>query len=62
MLCQKTSGRLIEDFEGGYNKWRSFDDMKDEKNTYKSFYQEMEIGIKGIPYVELLHSYGENEF
>jgi ADP-ribose pyrophosphatase YjhB (NUDIX family) len=62
MLCQKASGELIDDFEGGHNEWRSFDDMKNEKNTYKSFYQEMEIGIKGISYVELLHSYGENEF
>ncbi len=62
MFCDNVSGRLIEDHEGSKNAWRSMKDMKNETKTYKSFYQEMNIGIKNIPYTELLHSYSREEF
>ncbi len=62
MFCDKFSGQLKQNHEGSRNAWRTMEEMKGEEKTYKSFFQEMEIGIKKIDYTELLHSYSKDEF
>lgn len=62
MFCKNTSGTLIEYFDGGHNKWRSMEDMKQETKKYKSFEQEMNAGLRGIMFSEITHHYTKEEF
>lgn len=59
MFCDKTTGKLIKEYEGGTNSWRTMDDVMTNEKTYKSFELEMNMAIKSIPFYELLHSYGD---
>ena len=64
MFTDAATGTLLEQYDGGRNAWRTMEDIQTETKKYKSFLQEMTIGITGSmpPVVELLHEYGSDEF
>lgn len=62
MFCNHLSGTLKQVFDGGRNAWRTLADMDTEPKKYKSFDDEMQIGIRGVSFTEILHQYGEDEF
>ncbi len=62
MFCDSSSGTMKERFDGGRNVWRSMAEMANEEKKYKSFDQEMKVGLKGIKFSEIVHRYGDNEF
>ena len=62
MFCNSVSGTMLDVFDGGRNVWRTLKDMQHEPKKYKSFDGEMQVGLKGIPFTEILHHYGDNEF
>lgn len=59
MFCNKTTGKLIEDYEGGHNAWRKLNQIIANEKTYKSFELEMNLAINNQPFYELIHSYGD---
>ena len=59
MFCNKTTGKLIEDYEGGHNAWCKLDQIIANEKTYKSFELEMNLAINNQPFYELIHSYGD---
>lgn len=62
MFCDNVSGKLKEEFDGGRNSWRTLREMSDEPKRYKSFDQEIQVGLQSIPFTEIVHSYGDDEF
>jgi len=62
MLCTDATGTLLVDFEGGRNAWRTLEDMLSEPKRYKSFDQEMNAGIAGGAFTEIVEHYGGDEF
>jgi len=62
MFTDAATGQLKELFDGGRNAWRTLEEMKDEPKKYKSFDGEMKVGIAGIPFTEIVHEYGDDEF
>ncbi len=59
MFCDKSSGKLMEEYEGGRNSWQTMDYVMKNEKTYKSFELEMNMAINNVPFYELLHSYGD---
>lgn len=62
MFTDEATGQLKESFDGGRNVWRTLDEMADEPKKYKSFDGEMQVGIEGIAFSEIIHEYGDSEF
>jgi 8-oxo-dGTP diphosphatase len=62
MFCKNALGKLKVNFDGGRNAWRTLEEMKDAPKKYKSFDYEMKAGIEGIPFSEIVHHYGADEF
>ncbi len=62
MFSDDVTGTLKVDFDGGRNVWRTLEEMQNEPKRYKSFDQEMKAGIEGIPFSEIIHEYGGDEF
>jgi len=62
MFCDKFSGELMVEFDGGRNAWRTLEEMADEPKKYKSFNQEMQACIAGIALWEVVFDYGAEEF
>ena len=55
-------GNLIEEFEGGRNKWMSIDDLNKIKKKYLSTDIETSIGIGDVSFVEKVQIYRKDEF
>ena len=62
MFCKNALGKLKVNFDGGRNAWRTLEEMEDAPKKYKSFDYEMKAGIEGIPFSEIVHHYGGDEF
>lgn len=62
MFSRDVNGEMIEEYEGGKNQWRTFEDMKHEPKKYKSFMQEMQACLDGVDLVESFCEYGNEEF
>lgn len=62
MLCREVAGKMIDEFDGGLNVWRTLDEVLAEDKKYKSFEEEMNVGIKGVPFLEKVYHYNEDEF
>lgn len=62
MFTATASGTLKARFDGGRNVWRTMDDMAHEPKKYKSFDEEMRVGLEGTALSEVVYSYGDNEF
>ena len=62
MFTDAVTGELRVKFDGGENVWRTMEEMKEEPKKYKSFYEEMEAGIRGGAFVESLQEYTKDEF
>lgn len=62
MFTRTVSGTLTERFDGGRNMWRTLDDMAQEPKKYKSFDEEMRVGLEGDALSEVIHHYSDEEF
>ncbi len=62
MFCDKTSGTLLETFEGGRNAWMQIDAVRSQTKRYKSFDIEADIALKSIPFTESIQVYNDDQF
>lgn len=62
MYCDKTSGTLLESFEGGRNAWLPLDTVRSYEKRYKSFDVEADIALQSIPFTESIQVYNDDQF
>ena len=62
MFCDRFSGKLQVKFDGGYNAWRTLEDMALEPKKYKDFKTEIAACLTSIPLTERIYGYGDSEF
>ena len=62
MFCDRFSGELQVEFDGGYNTWRTLEDMALEPKKYKGFETEIAACLGSVPLTERMHDYGDSEF
>ena len=62
MFCDRFSGKLQVKFDGGYNAWRTLEDMALEPKKYKGFETEIAACLNSIPLTERIYNYGDSEF
>jgi len=59
MYCEKFSGKLMKEFEGGRNFWKTHDEMRAYPKIYKSVEVEIKAAAQNIGFVERVDWYGE---
>jgi 8-oxo-dGTP pyrophosphatase MutT (NUDIX family) len=62
MFCDAVTGKLMKNFEGGRNEWVPLETALSRDKRYKSFEIEAEIGIKSIPFTEMIQVYNDDQF
>lgn len=62
MYTDHISGKLVEKFEGGRNKWMTLKDIKKNPKHYKSFDIEARFATQSIPFIEALDEYDDQQF
>ena len=62
MFCDRFSGKLQVEFDGGYNAWRTLEDMALEPKKYKGFETEIAACLNSIPLTERIYNYSDSEF
>ena len=62
MFCDRFSGELQVEFDGGYNTWHTLEYMALEPKKYKGFETEIAACLNSIPLTERMHDYGDSEF
>jgi 8-oxo-dGTP pyrophosphatase MutT (NUDIX family) len=62
MYCEKFKGRLMKEFEGGRNFWKTQDEVRAYPKIYKSMEVEIRAAAKNIGFVERVDWYGDGEF
>lgn len=62
MFCDRFSGELQVEFDGGHNAWRMLEDMMLESKKYKGFETEIAACLNSIPLTERIYNYGDSEF
>ena len=62
MFCDRFSGKLQVKFDGGYNAWRTLEDMMLEPKKYKGFETEIAACLNSIPLTERIYNYSDSEF
>lgn len=60
--CTDISGKLIENFEGGRNAWRSLAELKKETKKFESYKFEADIAMGKIDFIERSVKYSEEQF
>lgn len=61
--CKNPSGKLVEVYEGGRNKWMTADEARMLEKKYSSFETELDmiVGKEGT-FVEETHHYSKDDF
>ena len=59
MFCDRFSGELQVEFDGGRNTWRTLEDMALESKKYKGFEAEIAACLGGVPLTERMYDYGD---
>ena len=62
MFCDRFSGELQVEFDGGRNTWRTLEYMALEPKKYKGFETEIAACLDSVPLTERMHDYGDSEF
>ena len=62
MFCDRFSGKLQVEFDGGHNAWRTLEDMALEPKKYKGFETEIAACLNSIPLTERIYNYSDSEF
>lgn len=62
MYCEKFSGELMENYEGGRNFWAEYDEVRKYPKHFKSLEVEAEAAEGNIGFVERVDEYEEGEF
>ena len=62
MFCNRFSGKLQVEFDGGHNAWRTLEDMMLEPKKYKGFETEIAACLNSIPLTERIYNYSDSEF
>ena len=60
--CTGISGKLIENFEGGRNAWRTLAELKKEAKKFESYKFEADIAMGKIDFIERTVKYTEEQF
>ena len=59
MFCDRFSGELQVEFDGGRNTWRTLEDMALESKKYKGFEAEIAACLGSVPLTERMYDYGD---
>ena len=62
MFCDRFSGELQVEFDGGYNTWHTLEYMALEPKKYKGFKTEIAACLNSIPLTERIYNYSDSEF
>ena len=62
MFCDRFSGELQVEFDGGYNTWHTLEYMALEPKKYKGFETEIAACLDSVPLTERMYDYGDGEF
>lgn len=60
--CSKTTGKMIERFDGGRNAWLTLGQAKNKDKRYASFDIEADIGLGKEKFIETTQYYSKEQF
>jgi ADP-ribose pyrophosphatase YjhB (NUDIX family) len=60
--CTNARGELMTDFEGGHNRWMTWEEMSEQSKSFGSFDSERQILAGAETFVEQHHYYAKEQF